>query len=61
MNKAEFDRKYKAIKGHLLNEIVVQNYETGEVRAILNISWDEHMGENGAMVISFYNDQDVQI
>lgn len=48
MNKATFDRKYKAIKGHMLNPIrVVHMSPDGEVMStdeIQDVYWDDKTG-----------------
>jgi len=41
MNKATFDRAYKAIKGHMLERVRVLDRETGEVAEIKSVIWDE--------------------
>lgn len=38
MRKADFDRKYKAIKGHTLNDIVVQGEDEHQ---IIDIYWSD--------------------
>ena len=43
MNKAEFDRRYKAIKGHMLNRVIVLN-TVDDVETpfqIENVYWDD--------------------
>jgi hypothetical protein len=50
MNKADFDRKYKAVKGHMLNRVIVVTIVDGEEVAhqVEDVYWDD---KNNALVI----------
>lgn len=48
MNKAAFDRKYKAIKGHMLNDIIVldENDENDDhPGTIIDVYWSDTLNK----------------
>lgn len=44
MNKADFDRRYKALKGHMLSEVVAISTNS-KTHAIIDIYWSSALNK----------------
>ena len=44
VNKADFDRKYKAIKGHMLNKVVTMSV-VGRQHEVIDVYWSDTLNK----------------